>query len=277
VKNKTLPAKGKNTDKSMDVRNQRGKVDGTAMFPASPLKPEMPENYAELLDELTSNIANARVKAVLATNAAMVFLYWNIGKRILDKQQNEGWGARIIDRLSLDLKKAFPDMKGFSPRNLKYMRAFASAWPNTQIVQEVLAQLPWYHNITLLEKLKDEKERLWYARKAYEYGWSRNILAIQIDTKGYNREGKAQNNFPNTLPATDSDMAVQVFKDPYLFDFLGTDAPRREKELEQGLIDHIQSFLLEMGQGFAFVGREVHLELGDSDYYLYRSPMKLRN
>jgi predicted nuclease of restriction endonuclease-like (RecB) superfamily len=264
----SLSIKTKDIDKTINSRKQRGKVDDTAMFPAPPTKTEMPENYTELLDELKSNIANARLKAILATNSTMIFLYWDIGKCILDKQKNEGWGAKTIDRLSLDLKKAFPDMQGFSPRNLKYMRAFASVWPNIQIVQEVLAQLPWYHNITLLEKLKTAKERLWYARKAYEHGWSRNILAIQINTNIYHREGKAQNNFSNTLPAADSDMAVQVFKDPYLLDFLGTDAPRREKELEQGLIDHIQSFLLEMGQGFAFVGRQVHLELGDSDYYI---------
>jgi len=159
-------------------------------------------------------------------------------------------------------------MKGFSPRNLKYMRAFANAWPKREIVQEVLAQLPWYHNIALLEKLKTQEERLWYANKAYENGWSRNILAIQINTQAYIRHGKAQNNFPKTLPAIESDMAVQVFKDPYLFDFLGTDAPRREIELEQGLMAHIQKFLLELGQGFAFVGQQVHLELGDQDFYL---------
>lgn len=159
-------------------------------------------------------------------------------------------------------------MKGFSPRNLKYMRAFANTWPNIKIVQEVLAQLPWCHNIALLEKLDTDEERLWYAKKAYEYGWSRNILAMQIDAKAHLRHGKTQNNFPATLPKTDSNMAVQVFKDPYLFDFLGTDAPRREAELEKGLVAHIQKFLLELGQGFAFVGQQVHLELGEKDYYL---------
>jgi predicted nuclease of restriction endonuclease-like (RecB) superfamily len=268
MEKKPLSPRTKDTEKNTSSRKQRGKTDRTAMFPTAATKHEMPEDYATLLNELKVNIANIRLKTILATNSAMVFLYWDIGKRILNKQENEGWGARVIDRLSLDLKNAFPDMTGFSPRNLKYMRAFASAWSNTQIVQEVLAQLPWHHNITLLEKLNTEEERLWYARKAYEHGWSRNILVIQIEIKSYNRKGKSQNNFSNTLPATDSDMAIQVFKDPYLFDFLGTDAPRREKELEQGLIDHIQSFLLEMGQGFAFVGRQVHLEIGDSDYYL---------
>lgn len=159
-------------------------------------------------------------------------------------------------------------MKGFSPRNLKYMRAFALAWSDREIVQAALAQLTWYHNIALLEKLKTPEQRLWYAAKAYEHGWSRNILAIQIDAQAHLRLGKAQNNFLTTLPRSDSDMAAQIFKDPYLFDFLGTDAPRRETELERGLMEHMQKFLLELGQGFAFVGQQVHLELGDEDFYL---------
>ena len=251
-----------------DKRKHRGEVDGTVMFPVAPTTIELPEEYALWLSDLKSNIAQTRLRVILASNAAMILLYWDIGQRILDKQKNQGWGSRIIDRLASDLRKEFPEMKGFSPRNLKYMRAFANAWPKKEIVQEVLAQLPWYHNIALLEKLKIDEERLWYAQKAYEYGWSHNILAIQIETKAHLRQGKAQNNFPRTLPSTESDMAVQVFKAPYLFDFLGTDAPRREAELERGLMAHIQEFLLELGQGFAFVGKQVHLELGDQDFYL---------
>ena len=251
-----------------DSRKTRGKIDEDVLFPIAPAKYELPKEYAKWLAELKTNIAKTRLKVVLASNSAMILLYWDIGKRILDKQVREGWGAKIIDRLAFDLRKSFPDMKGFSPRNLKYMRAFAHAWSTVEIVQEVLAQLPWYHNIALLEKLKSEEERLWYAKKAYELGWSHNILSMQIDTLAHLRHGNAQNNFPATLPATDSDMAVQVFKDPYLFDFLGTDAPRREAELERGLMNHIQKFLLELGQGFAFVGQQVHLELGDQDFYL---------
>ena len=174
--------------------------------------------------------------------------------------------ARTIDRLSHDLREAFPDMRGFSPRNLKYMRAFAAAWPEREIVQEVLAQITWYHNIALLEKVDDERVRLWYAAKAREAGWSRNVLAVQIENRRHEREGSAVTNFPRTLPPSDSDLATQVFKDPYLFDFLGTAEPRTERELEQGLVDHIQRFLLEMGAGFAFVGRQVLLEVGDSDF-----------
>ena len=152
-----------------------------------------------------------RVRVVLASNAVMVLLYWDIGQSILEKQANEGWGSRVIDRLAADLREAFPEMKGFSPRNLKYMRAFAAAWPEREIVQASLAQLPWYHHIALLEKLDNPASRLWYAARTLEHGWSRNILALQIDAQAHRRHGKAQTNFPATLPPPDSDLAVQVF------------------------------------------------------------------
>ena len=198
----------------------------------------------------------------------MVLLYWDIGRMILERQEKEGWGTKVIDRLSADLREAFPDMQGLSTRNLKYMRAFAAAWPDREIVQGTLAQITWYHNIALLEKVRDPHVRLWYARRGLEEGWSRNVLAMQIESRLHDRQGKAINNFALTLPPGDSDMAAQVFKDPYLFDFLGTADPRREREVELALTDHIQRFLLELGAGFAFVGRQVHLELADSDYYL---------
>lgn len=249
-------------------RKQRGKIDRTVMFPVAAPIVEMPEDYPTWLADLKHRIQTERLRIVISSNAAMVLLYWDIGHRTLEKQKAQGWGAKIIDRLSFDLREQFPEMKGFSPRNLKYMRAFAAAWPKREIVQEVLAQLTWYHNLVLLEKIKTTEHRLWYAAKAYEHGWSRNILAMQIEVQAHLRFGKAQNNFPATLPPLDSDYASQVFKDPYLFDFLGTDAPRLERELENGLIEHVQKFLLELGQGFAFVGRQVHLELGDQDYYL---------
>ena len=251
-----------------DNRKHRGKTDVSVTFPVAPPKANLPSDYAAWFADLKINIAQKRLKVILSSNTVMVLLYWDIGRRILDKQENQGWGTKIIDRLSLDLRNAFPEMKGFSPRNLKYMRAFAKAWPKLEIVQEALAQLPWYHQIALLEKLDTEQERLWYASKAYEYGWSHNILKMQIDACAYLRYGKALNNFPMTLPSTESDMAVQVFKDPYLFDFLGTDAPRREAELERSLMEHMQKFLLELGQGFAFVGEQVHLEIGNQDFYL---------
>ena len=249
-------------------RKQRGRVDRSVTFPVAPPASDMPADYATWFTDLKARIHRERLRVVFASNAVMVLLYWDIGRSILDKQADQGWGSRVIDRLAADLREAFPEMKGFSPRNLKYMRAFASAWPDRQIVHASLAQLTWYHHIALLEKLDRADARLWYAAKTVEHGWSRNILAFQIEAQAHRRQGKAQTNFPATLPPTDSDMATQVFKDPYLFDFLGTAAPRREAELEQGLVAHIQKFLLELGQGFAFVGRQVHLEIGDEDFYL---------
>jgi len=164
---------------------------------------------------------------VLAANSAMVLLYWDIGRMILERQDRAGWGAKVIDRLAVDLREAYPDMKGFSPRNLKYMRAFAAAWPDKAVVQEPLARISWYHNIALLEKLTGGQERLWYARKALEHGWSHSILVLQIKGRAHARQGKVISNFKATLPPADSDMAAQVFKDPYLFDFLGTADLRR--------------------------------------------------
>ncbi|MCL2423409.1 MAG: PDDEXK nuclease domain-containing protein, partial [Micrococcales bacterium] len=180
----------------------------------------------------------------------------------------EGWGARVIDRLSADIAEAFPDMSGFSPRNLRYMRRFAQAWPDLAVVQQVVARLPWRSNMLLLDKLPDSETRLWYARQALSNGWSSNVLAHQIKFRLIDRQGKAVTNFDVALPPQGSDMAVQVFKDPYLFDFLGTDAPRREAELERSLVAHMERFLLELGRGFAFVGRQVRLEVGDQDFYL---------
>jgi predicted nuclease of restriction endonuclease-like (RecB) superfamily len=251
-----------------NVRKTRGSSKPEVMMPVPASLLEMPEGYAALFAELKERIARERIKAVLSANSAMVLMYWDIGRSILERQHKEGWGAKVIDRLSHDLKTAFPDMTGFSPRNLKYMRTFADAWPDRTIVQRTVAQLPWRSNLTLLDKLSDPEIRLWYAQKALEFGMGKDMLVIQIETRLYERQGKAISNFQAALPPADSDMATQIFKDPYIFDFLGTADPRREAELEQKLIDHIQQFLLELGQGFAFVGRQVPLEVGDSDFYL---------
>lgn len=199
-----------------------------ASIPAPPGIEELPADYGDLLSEIKERIGLQRVRVVLAANREMVLLYWDIGKSILTRQAREGWGAATIDRLAYDLRNAFPDMRGFSPRNLKYMRAFAAAWPDREIVQEVLAQITWTHNIALLEKVDDESARLWYAARAREAGWSRNVLAFQIESKAHQREGSAITNFDRTLPPVDSDLATQAFKDPYLFDFLGTAEPRTE-------------------------------------------------
>lgn len=245
-----------------------GRTRKEASFPVAPTKAVLPGDYAATLQELKKRITQKRLRVVMAANAGMILLYWDIGQIILQRQKNEGWGAKVIDRLSDDLRKAFPDMQGLSPRNLKYMRAFAAAWSDMAIVQAVLAQITWYHNIALLEKLDSSQARLWYANKIRETGWSHNILLLQIENRLHERQGKALSNFPAVLPPVESDMANQVFKDPYLFDFLGTADPRREQEVEMALVDHIQQFLLELGAGFAFIGRQLHLEVGNRDYYL---------
>ncbi|MBI4353584.1 MAG: DUF1016 domain-containing protein [Candidatus Omnitrophica bacterium] len=254
--------------KKNDQRSSLGRRKAGVIFPVASHVGGLSKGYQSFLAELKQKIKNERLRIVIASNAALVNLYWDIGQGILKKQKDEGWGAKVIDRLSRDLKKEFPDMQGFSPRNLKYMRAFSEAWPKKAIVQRVVAQIPWRSNIVLLDKLEKPEERFWYAAQTIKNGWSQTILSAQIETQAHRREGKSINNFRLSLPPPDSDMARQVFKDPYLFDFLGTADTRREKEVEQALVDHIQQFLLELGQGFAFVGRQVHLELGDRDYYL---------
>ncbi len=253
---------------SNDRKQRNTKTTKDVILPVPVSKSLMPKNYSEFLANLKKRIQQERLKSVLSANAALVMMYWDIGTSILQKQQDEGWGAKVIDRLSRDLKNAFPEMGGFSPRNLKYMRAFADSWKDREIVQGVLAQITWYHNLALLEKLEEPELRMWYAGKTLENGWSRNVLVYQIKTNLYHRIGKTTHNFELSLPPADSDMASQIFKDPYVFDFLGTAALRREAELEQKLMDHLEKFLLELGQGFAFVGRQVHMEVEDDDFYI---------
>ena len=227
-----------------------------------------------------------------------------MGRIILEQQQSEGWGTKIIDRLATDLKTEFPDSKGFSVRNLKYMRTFAEAYPDfikipmsapepgkgkagkgktaivqaplaqlekaetAPIVQAALAQLSWYHLVAILEKVKDYKERIFYIRKAIENGWSRNVLVLQIESNLYKRKGKTLNNFELTLPAYESDLAKETFKSPYLLDFLTLGPATKEKELERALVQHLKSFMLELGRGFAYVGNQFNMVVEDDDYFL---------
>lgn len=228
----------------------------------------VPSGYAELLASLKRRIRQARVRAALAINRELVVLYWEIGREILRRQREAGWGAKIIDRLARDLRHEFPEMTGFSPRNLKYMRAFAAAYPDESIVQAAPAQIPWYHNTTLLDKVKDPTERQWYTAGTIQYGWSRDVLVHHIDTGLYRRQGQAITNFDRALPAPDSDLAQQILKDPYNFDFLSLGAAAHERDLERGLVVHVRDFLLELGVGFAFVGSQYHLEVGGEDFYL---------
>ena len=245
-----------------------GRTRESAILPVAPALARLPADYSSLLSDVKKHLAQARLRTVLAANVALIRAYWHIGHTILSRQKTEGWGARVIDRLSADLRETFPELRGLSPRNLLAMKVFAREFPQAPIAQQPVAQLPWGHILQLMQKVKSPTDRLWYIRASTEYGWSRNILSLQIAARAHTRSGKSTNNFAATLPPADSDLASQIFKDPYLFDFLGTADPRREREVELALVDHIQKFLLELGAGFAFVGRQVHLEVGGTDSYL---------
>lgn len=226
------------------------------------------DNYFDLLDGLKQRIRTAQVKAALAVNQELIALYWYMGREILARQQQAGWGSKVIDRLSVDLRREFPEMKGFSPRNLQYMRALAEAYPDEATVLQVVAQIPWGHNQSLLNKLDTLDQRLWYARKAVEFGWSRSILDLQIETNLFARQGGAITNFERTLPPEQSDLSCELLKDPYNFGFLSLTEAAQERDLERALVERIRDFLLELGVGFAFVGSQYRLEVDGDEYFL---------
>jgi len=229
---------------------------------------QLPTDFPKFLGELKTRIAAARTRAALAVNGELIKLYWEIGHEILDREQHESWGAKVIDRLATDLRREFPDMTGLSLRNLRYMRAFARAWPaedRSAIVQQPVAQLPWGHNTLLLDKLDEPIERLWYAAKAVENGWSRKVLDAQIASDLHGRQGGALTSFGRLLPEPDSELVGDAIKDPYNFEFLSLSAQAKERDLELALLNDIQSFLMEMGRGFALVGRQFPLRIVDQE------------
>ena len=231
------------------------------------------ESYASFLELLKTKVQQAQLKASLAVNSELIQLYWDIGKSIVEKQEQEGWKAQVIEKLCKDLQNAFPGIRGFSRANIFKMRAFYLAYAKVSQAVRLLSELPiskipWGHNILIITKIKDPQERLWYAQQVIADGLSRDSLEAWIKSKAYKRHGKAITNFADKLPEPQSKLAQEVLKDPYDFDFLTLDANYREKDLEQGLIDHIQKLLLELGKGFAFIGRQYHLEIEGEDYYL---------
>lgn len=228
----------------------------------------LPDSYPVFLQELKQRIRESQLRAAVSVNRELVLLYWRIGRDILVRQLRENWGAKVIDRLAADLKKSFPEMKGFSPRNLKYMRAFAEAWPDEQFVQQAVAQIPWGHNVRILDYVKDRGTRAWYIQATFEHGWSRDVLVHQIESGAHKRAGAAITNFERTLPSPQSDLAQQITKDPYTFDFLMIGEDAHERELEQGLLAHLKDFLLELGIGFAFVASQYRLDVGGSDFFI---------
>jgi len=229
---------------------------------------EMPTGYHVWLAELKTRIRETRLRVSLSVNAELIGLYWRIGQDILERQAQHGWGAGVVDRLAADLRAEFQGLRGFSRANLLYMRAFAEAWPDPDIVQRVVGRLPWGQNIELLAKLKDPAARLWYAEATLEHGWSRPVLATQIQTRLRERQGQAITNFSRALPPAESDLARQILKDPYQFDFLSLAENARERDLERALLARVKDVLLEMGKGFAFVGSQHHLEIGGQDWYV---------
>lgn len=229
-----------------------------------------PQGYNTLLENLKARVHKARMSAALAANSELVNLYLDIGQMILDRQASEGWGAKVIEKLAKDLRAAFPDMKGFSPRNFAYMRKLAELCSETPILQQVAAKLPWGHTLVLIDRLKADNERLWYGLQTIEHGWSRAVLQMQIETQLHARQVDALkvSNFKERLPELQSDMAQEVLKDPYIFDFLSIGDEAHEREVERELVKHITEFLLELGSGFSYVGKQVHLEVAGEDFYL---------
>ncbi len=260
-------------------------------------------DYGNLLSNVKSRIRHAQIRASLSANAEMIALYWDVGRMLHLRQQEDGWGAAVIPRLARDLKNEIPEVKGFSERNLKRMLTFyreyaglikivpqlvaqlkddssgenlppplpliPDAVNNTAgKVPQLVAQIPWGHNILLMEKIKDIKTRLWYVRKTLEHGWSRNVLLNMIKGGLHERKGKSATNFNSTLPPIQSELAVEMMKDPYIFDFLTLDADCRERELETELVKHLEKFLMELGRGFAFVGRQYRLEVSGKEYFI---------
>ncbi len=230
-------------------------------------------DYKKFITSLKSKIRSAQVKGAIAVNKALIKLYWEIGKEILKKQELEGWGSNVLEKVAKDLQNEFPGVEGFSRANMFRMKAFFLAYEKVaQAVRQFeslpIFSVPWGHNILLLQKIKDANERLWYASKTIEHGWSRSVLTIWIENDLYRREGKAITNFKAVLPAIQSDLAQQTTKDPYIFDFLTLHKEHLEKELEEGLVHNIQKCLIELGQGFAFVGQQYPIKAGEKDLYI---------
>jgi predicted nuclease of restriction endonuclease-like (RecB) superfamily len=235
-------------------------------MPKSDLIPD--DDYRALLENLKGRIRSSQIKAAIAVNHEMIRLYWQIGRDILFRQTQEGWGSKVVNRLSTDLRREFPDMKGFSPRNLKYMRAFAEAFPDEQIVLQVVAQIPWGHSQVLLNKLDDLEQRLWYAQQTLENGWSRSILTAQIEADRYRCEAGVINNFETTLPPPQSDLVYQTLKDPYNLDFLTITRGIQEKDFKRAVVAHMREFLLELGFGFSFIKQNYRVDVGGREFII---------
>jgi predicted nuclease of restriction endonuclease-like (RecB) superfamily len=226
------------------------------------------KSYNSLFIQIKQEIQTSQQKAISSVNKELIYLYFNIGNIVHQKQNSFGWGAKVIDRLSLDIKNEIPEIKGFSTRNIKRMLSFYKEYSKFEFVPPLVAQISWTHNTILIEKIKDIDVRFWYMKQTISNGWSKNILSMMIENSIHHRQGKITSNFKQILPSYESDLVQQSFKDPYIFDFLTIAEPFREKELELNLVKHMEKFLIELGSGFAFVGRQYKLEVADNEYYI---------
>lgn len=265
-----------------------------------------PDDYHAILNQIKEDVRSSRARAAVAVNRELVGLYWRLGQTIVEQQKQAQWGTKVVERLAADLKSTFSDMRGFSPANLWAMRQFYLSWSDmgrefsdvidkldrlprlpeppqgmpslsdgergdedgTAILYQLVRELPWGHNRLIINKIKDPAVRLWYLQKSLIHGWSRNVLALQIDSSLHERQGHAVTNFPATLPHPESDLAIQTLKDPYNFDFLGLGEDAREREIEKEMLAHLKRFLLELGEGFALVGQQYRLTIGEKDYHI---------
>jgi predicted nuclease of restriction endonuclease-like (RecB) superfamily len=225
-------------------------------------------DYKSWIGELKLKIRSTQIKAAIAVNSTLIQFYWELGKMIAEKQSHTAWGGKFLEQISKDLKDEFPDMQGFSVRNLKYCRLFYNFYKDFAIGQQPVAQLPWSHNIMIFTKSNSEIEAQFYIQQTIENNWSRDILGLQIKNKLFERQGKSITNFKTTLPQPFSDLAEQTLKDPYVFDFISITSKAKERDIENQLIEHIKKFLLELGKGFAFVGQQYHIEIADNDYFI---------
>ena len=231
---------------------------------------EKSNEYKELISGIKFQIKNSRQKALLAVNEQLLILYWNIGNIILEYQDKSGWGAKVVDSIAKEIKLEFQDLKGFSPRNLKYMRKFALEYKNLEFVQQVVAQIPWSHNVVLMDRIVDVNKRIWYINKIVENGWSRNVLINQIESNLFERQDSAEKtaNFMEKLDAPNNKLALDTLKDPYIFDFITMTEEMNERDIENQLVKKVTKLLLELGSGFAFIGNQYKLSIGGDDYYL---------
>lgn len=280
----------------MKAKKLTTKTEATVATSMAGAKGSLPADYPCLLNDIKSRIRTAQIKATFSANREMILMYWDIGRMIAARQKKEGWGAAVIPRLARDIRNEMPELKGFSERNIKLMTQFyheyswspsigqlpvaqlkdsdsflpqpAAKMDHTKKVQRLVAQLPWAHNVLLMQKIKHLPTRCWYMMSAIKEGWSRDVLRLMIDSRIHERQGKAVTNFKEKLPPLQSDLAQQTLKDPYIFDFLTLQEPFHEREMEITLIHHLEKFLLELGQGFAFVGRQFHFDVGDDDFYV---------